>query len=56
MNHHRQIRKREQSMLARSDVKIELSVEAATHFQNHVQGYTPHDEWMSYDRSSAAMS
>ena len=56
MAHHRQIRKREQSMLARSDVKAGLSVEDATHFQNHIQGYIPYNEWMDCDRSHVAMS
>lgn len=56
MSHHRQIRKREQAMLARLDAKIGLSVEDATHFQNHIQGYIPYNEWMNYDRSHAAMS
>ncbi|MBF2003785.1 MAG: DUF4278 domain-containing protein [Synechococcales cyanobacterium M58_A2018_015] len=56
MEHHRRIRKREQSMLARLDADIGLSVEDATHFYNHIQGYFPNDEWPDYDRSPAAMS
>lgn len=56
MAHHRQIRKREQAMLVRLDARTGLSVEDATHFRNHIQGYIPYDEWMNYDRSHAAMS
>lgn len=56
MEHHRRIRKREQSMLARLDADIGLSVKDATHFYNHIQGYFPNDEWPDYDRSPAAMS
>lgn len=56
MSHHHQIRKREQSMLARMDAEVGLSAEDAIHFQNHIQGYIPADEWMSYDRSAVAMS
>lgn len=56
MAHHRQIRKREQAMLARLDARTGLSAEDATHFRNHIQGYIPYDEWMNYDRSHVAMS
>jgi len=56
MQHQRQIRKREQSMLLRKDAEIGLSVDDAIHFRNHIQGYTPFNEGMDYERSHVAMS
>lgn len=56
LNHHHQIRKRAQSMLLRMGGEIGLSVDDASHFRSHIQGYIPHNEWVDYDRSHAAMS
>lgn len=56
MNRHQQVKKREQSMLARMDAEVGLTVEEAVHFRNHIQGYTPYNEWIDYERSHIAMS
>ena len=56
MQHQRQIRKRERSMLLRKDAEIGLSVGAVTHLRNHIQGYTPFNELTDYERSHVAMS
>jgi hypothetical protein len=36
MNHHRSVKRREQSMLSRLDEKVGLPVSAATGFWNHI--------------------
>ncbi len=56
MNHHRQVRQREQSMLVRMDAEVGLPIEAALHYRNHIQGDIPFHEWMDYERSHVAMS
>ncbi|WP_233222896.1 hypothetical protein [Chroococcidiopsis sp. CCALA 051] len=56
MQHHRQIKQREQSMLSRAGAKVGLSTEEATRFWNHIQGMTRTSFWTTYDRSHVGMS
>lgn len=56
MQHHRQIKQREQSMLSRVGAKVGLPIEEATHFWNHIQGMTHTSFWTTYDRSHVGMS
>ena len=53
--HVRNIRRREQSMLARADEKIGVSWDSIAHYEMSIQGKIPHD-FTGYDRSHAAMS
>jgi hypothetical protein len=56
IKHHQNVRRREQSVLARFETEVGLTVEDAIHFWNHIQG-KPHSEaWAVYDRSHVAMS
>ena len=54
-NHNRNVRRREQAMLARADEEIGLPPETAAHQATRIQGKTPHD-FSGYDRSRASMS
>jgi hypothetical protein len=56
MQHHRQIKQRQQSMLSRVGAKVGLSTQAATRFWNHIQGMTHTNFWTTYDRSHVGMS
>jgi hypothetical protein len=56
MNHHRSVKRREQSMLTRLDGEVGLPVSAATGFWNHIQGKVHPSFWSTYDRSHIAMS
>lgn len=55
MDHHRMIKNREQSILARSAAEIGLTAEAAK-FWNHIQGKVQPTFRVDYDRSHAALS
>jgi hypothetical protein len=54
LKHHRWIKNRQQSLLARSATEIGLDVEAA-HYWSSIQG-KPTAAGLSYDRSSVALS
>jgi hypothetical protein len=56
MQHHRQIKQREQSMLSRVGAEVGLSTQEATRFLNHIQGMTHTSFWTTYDRSHVGMS
>jgi hypothetical protein len=56
VKHVRNIRQREQSLLARLDEEVGLTAEDAAHYESHIQGKLRHNFWQTYDRSSAAMS
>jgi hypothetical protein len=56
MNHHRSVKRREQSMLSRLDEKVGLPISTATQFWNHIQGKVHPSFWKTYDRSHVAMS
>ncbi|MEO1403308.1 MAG: DUF4278 domain-containing protein [Cyanobacteria bacterium J06635_1] len=55
VSHVRNIRRREQSMLARMDVQVGLTAEDAAHYESSIQGKVRHN-FGGYDRSGAAMS
>ena len=55
LQHVRNIRRREQAMLARADEKVGLPPESAAHHETSIQGKVPH-YFSGYDRSSASMS
>jgi hypothetical protein len=55
MDHHRMIKNREQSMLARSAAEVGLATDAAN-FWNHIQGKIQPTFRVNYDRSHAALS
>jgi hypothetical protein len=54
MNHHKQIKNREQSMLNRAAAEIGIDIDVKYH--THIQGKTVQDFAATYDRSNAAMS
>lgn len=56
MNHHKNVKRRQQAMLARSDAKVGLPASEAAHFWNHIRGGSHPSFEASYDRSQAAMS
>lgn len=56
MNHHRQVKQRQQSMLSRSDARVGLPTGEASRFWNHIQGTVHPSFGDSYDRSGAALS
>lgn len=56
IKHHQNVRRREQSILARFETQVGLTVQDAIHFWNHIQGKPHSDAWTVYDRSQAAMS
>lgn len=55
MDHHRMIKNREQSMLARAAAEVGLATDAAN-FWNHIQGKIQPTFRVNYDRSHAALS
>ncbi|MEO0455968.1 MAG: DUF4278 domain-containing protein [Cyanobacteria bacterium P01_A01_bin.114] len=55
MGHARNVRRREQSMLARMDEQVGLTAKDAAHYASRIQGKTSHG-FGGYDRSGAAMS
>ncbi|HEY9647718.1 MAG TPA: DUF4278 domain-containing protein [Chroococcidiopsis sp.] len=56
MNHHRFIKRRQQSMLGRLDVEVGLTAGDAAHYWNHIQGKVHPSFGATYDRSHATMS
>lgn len=56
MNHHKNVKRRQQSMLTRLDSQVGLPVGEATHFWNHIRGEVHPSFGDSYDRSQSAMS
>lgn len=56
MNHHRVVKRRQQSMLTRLDARVGLDSGKASSYWNHIQGKIHPSFGMSYDRSQAAMS
>jgi hypothetical protein len=56
MNHHKNVKRRQQSMLSRLDAKVGLPASEAAHFWNHIRGEAHPSFDASYDRSHAAMS
>jgi hypothetical protein len=56
MNHHRQVKQRQQAMLSRSDARVGLPTVEASRFWNHIQGKIHPSFGDSYDRSGAALS
>ncbi|MEB3274929.1 MAG: hypothetical protein ACO4AJ_07935 [Prochlorothrix sp.] len=55
MQHHREVKKRDQSLLTRLAEDVGLSAEDAAQFSNHIQG-KPTAGSSGYDRSHASMS
>ncbi|MEM9904914.1 MAG: DUF4278 domain-containing protein [Cyanobacteria bacterium P01_D01_bin.44] len=55
VSHVRNIRRREQSMLARMDEQVGLTAEDAAHYESSIQGKVRHS-FGGYDRSHSAMS
>jgi len=56
MNHHRQVKQRQQVMLARLATSIGLNANETTQYWNHIQGKVHPSFWATYDRSRAASS
>lgn len=56
MSHHKNAKRRQQSMLTRLDSQVGLPASEATHFWNHIRGEMHPSFSDSYDRSQAAMS
>jgi hypothetical protein len=56
MNRHRQVKRRQQTMLSRLDAQVGLSSSEASQFWNHVQGKVHPSFGDTYDRSSVALS
>jgi len=55
MNHHRSVKRRQQSMLGRLAAEIGLPADASQYW-NHIQGKVHPSFWATYDRSRAAAS
>lgn len=55
MNHHRVVKRRQQSMLGRLATEVGLP-ESAVHYWGHIQGKVHPSFWATYDRSHAASS
>ncbi|NJO77217.1 MAG: DUF4278 domain-containing protein [Cyanobacteria bacterium RM1_2_2] len=56
MSHHRNVKRRQQTMLSRLDSQVGLPASDATHFWNHIRGEVHPSFGDSYDRSQATMS
>lgn len=56
MSHHKNVKRRQQAMLTRSDAEVGLSAKEASRFWNHIRGEAHPSFEASYDRSQAAMS
>jgi len=56
MNHHRQVKQRQQVMLSRLATSIGLNADETTQYWNHIQGKVHPSFWATYDRSHAASS
>lgn len=55
MNHHRSVKRRQQSMLSRLALEVGLPANAPNYW-NHIQGKVHPSFWATYDRSRAAAS
>jgi hypothetical protein len=55
LQHHRWIKNRQQSLLARSATEVGMDIDAA-HYWSTIQGKPTAESGLSYDRSSVAMS
>jgi hypothetical protein len=56
MNHHRNIKHRQQAMLSRLDAEVGLTARDASEYWNHIQGKVHPSFRATYDRSHAALS
>lgn len=56
MNHHRQVKQRQQVMLSRLATSIGLDVNETAKYWNHIQGKVHPSFWATYDRSRVANS
>lgn len=56
MNHHRQVKRRQQAMLTRVATSIGLDATESTGYWGHIQGKVQPSFWTTYDRSGAASS
>lgn len=55
MNHHRSVKRRQQSMLGRLATEVGLPADASKYW-NHIQGKVHPSFWATYDRGRAAAS
>lgn len=55
-NHHRNVKRRQQTMLTRLASDVGLDAADATAYWNHIQGKVHPSFWATYDRSHAASS
>ncbi|HEY9881773.1 MAG TPA: DUF4278 domain-containing protein [Leptolyngbyaceae cyanobacterium] len=55
MNHHRVVKRRQQSMLSRLSAEVGMPADAAQYW-NHIQGKVHPSFWATYDRSHASAS
>lgn len=55
MNHHSNVKRRQQTMLGRLAAEVGLP-ETASRYWNHIQGKVHPSFWATYDRSRATMS
>ncbi|MEB3164044.1 MAG: hypothetical protein VKK80_12505 [Prochlorothrix sp.] len=55
VQHHREVKKRDQALLTRVAEDVGISAEEVAHFSNHIQG-KPTAGSSGYDRSPASMS
>ncbi|MGG6297181.1 DUF4278 domain-containing protein [Leptolyngbya sp. AN02str] len=56
MNHHRQVKRRQQVMLTRLATSVGLDGSKSAQYWNHVQGKVHPGFWNTYDRSHASIS
>ncbi len=56
MGHHRNVKRRQQTMMARLATEVGLDAADATKYWNHIQGKVHPSFWATYDRSRAASS
>jgi hypothetical protein len=56
MNHHRQVKRRQQAMLTRVATSIGMDAMEATGYWGHIQGKVQPSFWNTYDRSRSASS
>jgi len=56
MNHHRQVKRRQQAMLTRVATSIGLDANETAGYWGHIQGKVQPGFWNTYDRSGSASS
>lgn len=56
MNHHKNVKRRQQTMLSRLDARVGVPTTEASRFWNHIRGEAHPSFNADYDRSHAAMS